>query len=245
MRARVHGVGLDKADIRMIDWHSHILPGIDDGSQSVEESVKMLKMLAEQGVKEVIATPHFLANNETVEDFIARRTEAYEKLKENLFEGAPKIKLGAEVAYYSGISRLPELKELCIEGSKCLLLEMPMTKWTEYIIKEIEELAHRGKINLVLAHVDRYMHLQSAKTWERLCESGCIMQVNASSLLSFITRPKIIKMMKEQSVHCIGSDCHNTTTRAPKIGRAYDVVEKKLGTRFVHKISDFGHYLVD
>ena len=229
----------------MIDWHSHILPGIDDGSQSVEESVTMLRMLTEQGVNTVIATPHFLANNETVEDFLARRNEAYGKLKEHLFEGAPEIRLGAEVAYYSGISRLPELKELCIEGSKCLLLEMPMTKWTEYVIKEVEELARRGKINLVLAHVDRYMHLQSAKTWERLCESGCIMQVNASSLLSFMTRPKIIKMMRAQAVHCIGSDCHNTTTRAPKIGRAFEVVEKKLGSRFLDKISYFGHYLVD
>lgn len=229
----------------MIDWHSHILPGIDDGSQSVEESVAMLKMLAEQGVNTVIATPHFLANNETVEDFLARRNEAYAKLEGHLFEGAPEIRLGAEVAYYSGISRLPDLKGLCIEGSKCLLLEMPMTKWTEYIIKEVEELAHRGKINLVLAHVDRYLHLQSAKTWERLCESGCIMQVNASSLLSFVTRPKIIKMMRAQSVHCIGSDCHNTTTRAPRIGRAFETVEKKLGERFVDKINYFGHYLVD
>ena len=229
----------------MIDWHSHILPGIDDGSQSVEESVAMLKMLAEQGVNTVIATPHFLANNETVEDFLARRNEAYAKLEGHLFEGAPEIRLGAEVAYYSGLSRLPDLKGLCIEGSKCLLLEMPMTKWTEYIIKEVEELAHRGKINLVLAHVDRYLHLQSAKTWERLCESGCIMQVNASSLLSFITRPKIIKMMRAQSVHCIGSDCHNTTTRAPRIGRAFETVEKKLGERFVDKINYFGHYLVD
>ena len=229
----------------MIDWHSHILPGIDDGSQSVEESVAMLKMLAEQGVNTVIATPHFLANNETVEDFLARRNEAYAKLEGHLFDGAPEIRLGAEVAYYSGISRLPDLKGLCIEGSKCLLLEMPMTKWTEYIIKEVEELAHRGKINLVLAHVDRYLHLQSAKTWERLCESGCIMQVNASSLLSFVTRPKIIKMMRAQSVHCIGSDCHNTTTRAPRIGRAFETVEKKLGERFVDKINYFGHYLVD
>jgi protein-tyrosine phosphatase len=71
------------------------------------------------------------------------------------------------------------------------------------------------------------------------------MQVNASSLLTFITRSKIIKMMRAQAVHCIGSDCHNTTTRAPKIGKAFEVVEKKLGSRFVEKINDFGHYLVD
>ncbi len=229
----------------MIDWHSHILPGIDDGSQSVEESVTMLKMLAEQGVKEVIATPHFLANNESVEDFLARRNDAYEKLKEQLFEGAPEIRLGAEVAYYSGISRLPELKQLCIQGSKCLLLEMPMTKWTEYIIKEVEELAHRGKINLVLAHVDRYQHLQSAKTWARLCESGCIMQANASSFIGFATRRRMLKLVGMQAVHCVGSDCHNTTTRAPKIGKAFEIIEKKLGTRCVSKIRDFGHYLID
>lgn len=229
----------------MTDWHSHILPGIDDGSQSVEESLSMLKMLSDQGVERVIATPHFYANNESVEDFLARRDESYARLKEQLFDGAPEIRLGAEVAYYSGISRLPDLKRLCVEGSKCLLLEMPMAKWTEYIIKEIEELAHRGKINLVLAHVDRYQRFQSAKVWDRLCESGCIMQVNASSVIGLATRPKMLKLMRAQSVHCIGSDCHNLTTRAPKIGRAYEIIEKKLGERFVSKIKYFGHYLLD
>lgn len=229
----------------MIDWHSHILPGIDDGSQSVEESIAMLKMLSEQGVSEVIATPHFLANNETVENFLARRNDSYEKLKEQLFDGAPAVRLGAEVAYYSGISRLPELKQLCIEGSKCLLLEMPMTKWTEYTLKEIDELAHRGKINLVLAHVDRYQHLQSAKTWERLCESGCIMQANASSFIRLLARRRMIKLAGLQMVHCIGSDCHNTTARAPKIGKAFEIIEKRLGNRYLEKIRDFGRYLIN
>lgn len=229
----------------MTDWHSHILPGIDDGSQSVEESISMLRMLREQGAKRVIATPHFIANNESVENFLERRDEAYAKLKEQLFEGAPEIRLGAEVAYYSGISRLPDLKRLCIEGSKCLLLEMPMAKWTEYIIKEVEELAHRGKINLVLAHVDRYRCLEDARIWERLCESGCIMQVNASSVLGFTTRPRILKRMRNESIHCVGSDCHNLTTRAPRIGRAYEIIEKKLGERIVRKIRDFGDYLLD
>lgn len=229
----------------MVDWHTHILPAMDDGSKSIEESVQMLRMLSEQGVSRVIATPHFYANNESVESFLDRRRESYEQLSEHLFEGAPEIRLGAEVAYYSGISRLPDLKRLCVEGSKCLLLEMPMSKWTEYIVKEIEELAHRGKINLVLAHVDRYQHFQNAKIWERLCESGCIMQVNASSVIGFTTRPRMLKLMRNESVHCIGSDCHNLAVRAPRIGRAYEIIEKKLGDRFVRKIKDFGHYLLD
>lgn len=225
----------------MIDWHSHILPGIDDGSQSAEESIAMLKMLSEQGVKEVVATPHFFANNETVESFLTRRDEAYEKLKEQLFEGAPKIRLGAEVSYYSGISRLPDLKQLCIQDTKCLLLEMPMTKWTEYILKEVEELAHRGKITLILAHVDRYF--QSAKVWERLGESGCVMQINAGSVIGLATRFRMLRLLQRRAVHCVGSDCHNTTSRAPRIGRAFDIIEKKLGGGFIGQLQDLEYYL--
>ncbi len=229
----------------MIDWHSHILPEMDDGSKSVDESLQMLRMLSEQGVGRVIATPHFYANNESVQNFIMRRRESYEKLSTHLFEGAPEIVLGAEVAYYSGISRLPNLTELCAEGGKCLLLEMPMSRWTEYTVKELEELAMHGRINLVLAHIDRYQHFQSSATWARLCDSGCIMQVNASALLSFSTRRRMIKLMKNQSVHCVGSDCHNVTARAPRIGHAYEIIEKKLGKGFIKKIVDFGLYLLN
>lgn len=229
----------------MIDWHSHILPEMDDGSKSVEQSLQMLRMLSEQGVSRVIATPHFYANNESVQNFLIRRKESYEKLSPHLFEGAPEIVLGAEVAYYSGISRLPDLTKLCAEGGKCLLLEMPMSRWTEYTVKEIEELARHGEINLVIAHIDRYQHFQSYATWERLCDSGCIIQANASALLSFSTRRRMIRLMRNQSVHCIGSDCHNVTTRAPQIGRAYEIMEKKLGKRFIEKIMDFGLYLLN
>lgn len=228
----------------MIDWHSHILPGIDDGSQNVEESISMLKMLSEQGAECVIATPHFIASEETVDSFIERRNEAYRVLRENLFEGAPKIRLGAEVAYYPGISRLQELKQLCIEGSKCLLLEMPVSKWTEYTIKELEELSRCGAVNLVLAHIDRYQSIQNPKIWDRLRDSGCIMQVNASSLISLGSRRKIIKLMKKRCVHCIGSDCHNISTRPPTIDKAYDIVKRALGDGIIRRITELEHYLI-
>lgn len=64
----------------MIDFHSHILPGIDDGSASVEESLKLLEMLAEQGVKTVVATPHFYPDRTSVSDFLRRRDAAYQRL---------------------------------------------------------------------------------------------------------------------------------------------------------------------
>ena len=66
----------------MIDWHSHILPAMDDGSKDVAESISMLGMQTSQGVGTVIATPHFYANDETVAAFLKRRAEASEALKE-------------------------------------------------------------------------------------------------------------------------------------------------------------------
>ena len=89
-----------------IDWHSHILPGIDDGSRNVEESISLLNSQMAQGVKVAIATPHFYANDESVESFVDKRSKAFELLKAEVPETSLEIRLGAEVKYYEGISRL-------------------------------------------------------------------------------------------------------------------------------------------
>ncbi len=96
----------------MIDFHTHILPALDDGSRDVTESVAMMSMLAEQGIQTVVATPHFYANEHSVEHFLERRTAAYERLSAALPEGGPRLLCGAEVCYYPGISRLDGLQRL-------------------------------------------------------------------------------------------------------------------------------------
>ena len=118
----------------MIDWHSHILPGVDDGSRDPDESLELLKMLKAQEIGTVIATPHIHANIESPDQFCERRKAAYEELSGAIPEGMPKIRLGAEVRYYPGIEKMSDLKKLRIEGTKLLLLEMPMSKWTEYTV---------------------------------------------------------------------------------------------------------------
>ena len=92
----------------MIDFHSHVLPQIDDGSQSVEESLTLLRMQKEQGAEIVFATPHYIASHQDVPSFLSRRAAALERLRPELPADAPEIRLGAEVAFYPGISRLPE-----------------------------------------------------------------------------------------------------------------------------------------
>ena len=229
----------------MIDWHNHILPGMDDGSRNTAESIAMIKMQTADGVTTVIATPHFYANDESVEAFLERRKKSAAQLEDALDENAPEILLGAEVRYYQGISRMENLKALRIQNSKLLLLEMPMTCWTEYMIRELTELAGKSGIQIVLAHVERYLKLQKKSTWERLLESGILMQSNASFFLGFGSKKKAISLLKKGKINFIGSDSHNTTSRPPMLKKAFDVIQKKLGCEYVEQMSEFGYFLLE
>lgn len=226
----------------MIDFHSHILPQVDDGSRSVEESLRMLSLMKEQGVGQVVATPHFLANHESVDDFITRRDAAYLCLAEHGAD-APKIHLGAEVRYYDGISHLPDLKKLRIKDSKLLLLEMPFCTWGEYAVKEVCDLAGQGSITLVLAHIERYLGYQKPDVLYRLLDSGALLQCNASFFCSFLTKPRALGMLRNGMIHFLGSDTHNLTDRAPNTAKAISVMKKKFGDAFVHDFISYGNGL--
>ncbi len=229
----------------MIDFHSHILPGIDDGSRNVEESVSLLKMLAEQGITTAVATPHFYAERQSLESFIQRRDKAYERISESIEDGFPNIILGAEVRYYTGISQLEDLHRLCIENTNLLLLEMPMIKWTEYTVGELTELSSRGDMTIVLAHVERCIGMQSSREINELHNSGVLMQCNADYFLSFSTKRKAISMLRRGEISFLGSDCHNLTSRPPRIGEAYRIIGKKLGTDFLKEFDDYGKKVLE
>ena len=228
----------------MIDFHSHILPGIDDGSQSPEESVAMLQELAKQGIETVVATPHFYADETSVSAFLEQRDAAVNAIAAAAASECPQWIVGAEVLYYPGISRLQGLELLKLGKSKLLLLEMPMEKWTDYTVREVTELAASPGIKVCLAHIERYLADQSDKTWDRLGESGILMQSNASFFLGFSTKRKAMRMLSEGRIHLLGSDCHNLTNRPPRIGEAYAAIEKKFGEAFVHQMCELGYRLL-
>lgn len=224
----------------MIDWHSHILPNIDDGSRNEVESERLVKTLRLQGVEKIVATPHFFANDTTVDAFLEKRQLAYDKLYRRLDDKSPEIFLGAEVRYYPGISKMADLKKLKISGSQLLLLEMQPIKWTEYTVKELTELASFSGMAIVLAHVERYFGLQSRKVLDRLYESGILMQTNASYFTNPFTKRNAINDLKKGNIHFIGSDCHNMTSRPPQMDKAFEVISKKLGERFVAGMNEYG-----
>lgn len=212
----------------MIDFHTHFLPCVDDGSKSAEESISMLNALAEQGVKTVIATPHFNANDETVDEFIQRRNEAYESLKDRVPDTL-NVVLGAEVRYYDGISHQQDIKKLRVEGTKLLMIEMPFRHWSEFELNELIDLASRGKITPVIAHIERYISIVKRETIIKLVNNGVLFQANASFFDGLINMPKAIKMLKQNQIHFIGSDCHNMAERQPNIIKAIYAIKKKLG----------------
>ena len=220
---------------KMIDLHCHVLPAMDDGCQTVEESLAVLALLQQQRVDTVVATPHFHASQESVEDFLARRQAAYEMLGRR-----SEIHLGAEVRYYSGIRRLEGLSRLKIEGSNLLLLEMPLGRWTEYTLREVVELADTCGAQLVLAHIERYLKDQPKRTWLRLLDAGILMQVNAPFFADWRTRRSALKLLKNHSIHFLGSDCHNLIDRAPRLDEAMAVIVKKMGEDFANQWIAFG-----
>ncbi len=229
----------------MIDFHSHILPNVDDGSKDVEESIDLLNMLSRQNVETVIATPHFLANHEPIDRFLQRRSESVQQLLPELKDGHPKIICGAEVSYYPGISRMEGLDKLRIEGSKLLLLEMPMCKWSDYALSELAELAARGSTRIVLAHLERYMGFQKDSALRTIYQNGILVQCNASFLLEFGTKRRAMSMLGDGRIHMLGSDCHSVKSRPPRIGNAFEAIEKKFGRDFLNNFNEYGYSLLD
>lgn len=228
----------------MIDWHSHILPGMDDGSRSVEESLTMLHMLSEQGISTVVALPHFYANDESVASFLERREEKYTELSAAIDSGCPRIMLGAEVRYYPGIGKMDELLKLCIKDSNILMLEMPMGRWTEYTQRELVEMASARGIRLALAHIERYLPMQSAQIWQRLRESGIMMQVNASYFNDFLARRKALSLLQNGGIDILGSDCHGASHRPPHLGKALEIIRRKFGDEFVQSFIEYGYSIL-
>nr|MBR4279997.1 capsular polysaccharide biosynthesis protein [Clostridia bacterium] len=215
----------------MLDLHTHILPGMDDGSRSVEQSIEMLAAQAAQGVDVVVLTSHFYPDREDPERFVKRRRAAVENLNNALAEhvGMPKLLPGAEVAFFDGISRVENIEQLCIGDTGAMLVEMPFCQWNRRVLNEIAELNHFRGIQPIIAHIERYAGYQPAGLVEELCEGGVWIQMNASHLLRWQTGGRALKMLRRGMVHFIASDCHNMSSRPPCLGQAMEKVNKRLG----------------
>ena len=213
----------------MIDFHSHILPEMDGGSESVEMSLAMLRESRRQGVDLICSTSHFYADEEDPASFLRRRAAAFARLTAAMKnpEDYPQILLGAEVLYFPGISGAEEVKGLRLERFPFLLVEPPMMPWTDDMLDEVEDCGKTLQCVPVIAHIDRYMRILHDQTlFERVSGRKLLIQVNASFFLHRDTQEFAVECLRRDRFHFIGSDCHNMDDRRPNIGKAAVVIRE-------------------
>ena len=232
----------------MIDIHSHILPAIDDGSRNLEMTLKMLEESYKQGITDIAATPHFYISKDNTESFLKKRNNAYDAVCKEAAgrNDLPNIYLGAEVYFFNGISHYDGLEELCINNSRYMLLEMPLNKWSNKVLAEIENIIFDRKIIPIIAHIERYIDFQNGTdNINNLFSLEVIIQANASYINYMFSRRKAIKWIDNNIIQILGSDAHNMDSRAPNLGKAYDIIRKKLGESAVSRINDFGKEILN
>lgn len=187
-----------------LDYHAHVLPGCDHGSDSVETSRKQLAMAAAARVRTVCATPHFYPHKESIPSFLQRREASARLLRENLTADAPQLQLGAEVLICDGMERLDGLPHLCRSETNKLLLEMPFYQWPEAIWDTLYALCERRDIKIVLAHAERY----PPEAIEQLIRDNVALQLNSECLTRPLHRKRYLTWIKNGSVKYLGSDIH-------------------------------------
>ncbi len=223
----------------MIDFHSHVLPGIDDGSKDVSESLEMLRLSLLEGTDIIVATPHFYVDRSSITSFLDKRLSSFRLLTEILNDMdsmnlVRDIYLGAEVYFYQGISNNEHIKDLTINNTNYLLLEMPFTQWSKSVISEVQMLISNVGVTPILAHIDRYLHFKdNLRDLDTLLERGCLAQMNTSFLMSWRNRISAMKLIKSGRVHVLGTDMHNITTRPPIMRKPLGFIERQCGNQYI------------
>lgn len=216
---------------KLIDYHCHILPGIDDGSDSVETSVSMVKMMKEQGVEKIIATPHFYAHREKgIENYIGKRQKAFD----SLIDAKPEIldiSLGSEVAIERGICEIDGLEKLSIGQTGYILLELPYAPFKSWYLEEIDNVSSSLKLKVILAHIHRYLDYYKKDEMEQILELDTILQVNNEAFEKFKERSFVKKLFKQERKIVFGSDSHNLNDRKPN----WDILQKKCKAEYIEK----------
>ena len=232
----------------MVDFHTHILPGIDDGSRNEEMTRAMLLEEARQGVELIAATPHFYARRMSVDGFFSRRERALAKTEQILRESKtplPKLVAGAEVYYFPGIGRAKDIGRLRVGDTDTLLLELPFEEWGESVLRDVEDLLQVQHLHIVLAHVERYTELQKHRSvWNHILELPVTPQLNAESFLGsgFLRGGRMkrfcLEFLKEHPHTILGTDCHNLTDRKPNLAEGRSVIAAKLGEEALRRTEE-------
>jgi protein-tyrosine phosphatase len=233
----VLGAAIGYASKAMVDIHCHILPGLDDGPDSFEESVQMAEMAIADGITHVVATPH--ANSMFVFD-----PTAVKRLRDELQEKVgDRLQLATGCDFHLSFENLQDIAgntaKYTINQKRYLLVE-----FAEYAIPpSMEDTLHQLQLlglSVVITHPERNRlirsHQDRLRRWLHL---GCYVQVTAQSLLGQFgenAQKEVERWMDQEMVHFVASDAHSTTRRPLKLRGAYDAVSRRHGEQMAQAL---------
>ncbi len=218
-----------------IDFHSHILPNMDDGAENVGESVKMLKMLIKSGVEKVVLTPHFYRRKEDINSFLKRREEAFRILSEETknLPNCPELILGAEVYFYPSLSSDEDFGKLCIGDSCYVLVELPFEQFHDNFFRSYSKFMNCCEQKIILAHVERYFSFgNTIEDFMHLSEFGAALwQMNCSSFseVGMFKRKPLLELISRGMISALGTDAHSVAHRPPMFDKAEKFILSKCG----------------
>ncbi|NLP34799.1 MAG: hypothetical protein GX359_06320 [Clostridiales bacterium] len=223
-----------------IDIHSHILPGVDDGARDMYEAMQMLSIAYEQGIRMIIATPHYSTS---------RKERTAEELKEIAQEVSwlaqqagmdMQIILGNELMYSMDlVVALDKGEALTIDGTRYILLEFLPSISKQEISYAISQCIYSGYIP-ILAHAERYRCLRAKpERVGELIRLGAYIQLNLSSLEGGIISSRVHfmrKLLKNKWVHFLGTDSHGVKDRSPLVEKAIRYLRRNYGEEMVRQL---------
>ena len=213
------------------DLHTHILPGIDDGAATLEDSLNLISKLKKADIKHIALTPHYYTHKESLEDFVSRRDEAFELLKPHA-DNDVTLHLGAEVfvTKYLFLNDW-DLSKVCYEGTNFMLTEFSYSStFRDEAGDFIDKLMYDHKVIPVLTHVERYSYLMKhPEVIDELMYRGIIIQSNACSFEKFSLKNKLLKLAKSGLIGVFGSDAHSLERNSPDAFNSLNELLSKKG----------------
>ena len=218
----------------MIDFHSHILPAIDDGADDIITALKMLKRAKRDGIDTVVSTSHaYIGDESDIDKFLERRNTAYDELQKAMMADGgdfPEIRLGAELHLKSYVGKYESVSRLAVQGTDYILLEMPYSSWNQDLYEAVYNIQVMG-LKPIMAHIERYMRFRSE--FNNLKALDVLFQVNADSFTHKRMRKTLLELFYDGYIHILGSDMHNLDERKNKLKEAWEILGEKFGAGFL------------
>lgn len=215
------------------DGHIHILPGLDTGPFLVDESLKMLQELQDQGVRRIVAASHYNMERESVAEYLARRKRSYRAfMNAARDEGLtkPQCVPVAEVDFMPNISHIPNLERLLIPNTRYLLIDLPLGKFSTWMMRELSHMMHKRKIYPVICNTERHLIYGDESEQKRLLGLPyAVYQFCWNMMTDGEFSRRIFRLYYEGKTILFGTNAHNAYSRSPNMRKMSERIVKLHG----------------